>query len=101
MQGASVIERVAQVRGITASFISEHCLPFSLAEDLLEYTKRVSEDKVALGKTTISRTSASYINTHGVARCFKDELKMRLKDRKVSLNVDEATNNNNDKIYST
>lgn len=98
--GASVMERVAQVRAITASFLSEHCLPFSLAEDLLDYAKRVSEDKVALEKTTISRTSASYITTHGVARCFKDELKMKLKDRKLSLNIDEATNNTNDKILN-
>ena len=76
---ASVIERVAQVR---ASFVNEHCLPFILAEDRLDYAKRVSEDKVALEKTTISRTSASYITTHGVARCLKDELKLKLKDRK-------------------
>ena len=95
-----MIERVAKVRAVTAAFLSEHCLPFSLAEDLLDYAKRLSEDKVALDKTTISRTSATYINTHGVARCYKDELKSKLKNRTISLNIDEATNNNNDKILN-
>ena len=48
----------------------------------------MSEDKEALEKTTISRTrtSASYITTHGVARCLKDELKLKLKDKQLSLN---------------
>ena len=44
---------------------------------------------MALEKTTISRTSASaasYITTHGVARCLKDELKLKLKDKQLSLN---------------
>ena len=46
----------------------------------------MSENKVALEKTTISRTSASYITTHGVARCLKDELKLKLKDKQLPLN---------------
>ena len=37
---------------------------------------------------------------HGVARCYKDELKSKLKNRTISLNIDEATNNNNDKILN-
>ena len=41
---------------------------------------------MALEKTTISRTSASYITIHGVARCLKDELKLKLKDKQLSLN---------------
>ena len=41
---------------------------------------------MALEKTTISRTCASYITTHGVARCLKDELKLKLKDKQLSLN---------------
>ena len=41
---------------------------------------------MALEKTTISRTRGSYITTHGVARCLKDELKLKLKDEQLSLN---------------
>ena len=95
-----MIERTAQIRAVTVAFLSEWCLPFSLAENLLNYAKRVSEDMAALQKTTISRTSASYITTHGVATCFKEELKQKLKTKDLSLNIDEATNNNNDKILN-
>ena len=62
-QGASMMERVAEVRAITVSFMSENCLPLSLAVDLLNYIKCVSEDTVALKKATISRRSATYKST--------------------------------------
>ncbi|KAH3749420.1 hypothetical protein DPMN_183918 [Dreissena polymorpha] len=96
----SMQDRVAKQRAITAAFISEHCLPFSIAEDLLNYAKRLSEDKHALGKTTISKTSATYIITHGLAKSFKQEVADKVKGKSVSLNLDEATNNNNDKIVN-
>ena len=93
-------DRIARQRAITTAFISEHCLPFTIAEDLLELAKTLSTDKPALLKTTLSATSATYITTHGVAKCFKDELKSKLKGQILSLNLDEATNNNNDKILN-
>ena len=96
----SIQDRVAKQRAITAAFISEHCLPFTLAPELLEFAKRLSEDKQALDKTTISKSSATYINTHGVAKSLKNDLKQKLKGQMLSLNADEATNNNNDKILN-
>lgn len=93
-------DRVATVRALTSAFLSENHLPFTLAENLLAFAKRLSRDKQALEKTTISKSSATYINTHGVAKCMKDELKMKVKGKMVSLNIDEATNNNNDKILN-
>lgn len=94
-------DRVANVRAITSAFISENCLSFTIAEDLLNLAKRLSEDKQALEKATLSKTSATYITTHGVAKCFKDELKQKIKGQLVSLNLDEATNNNNDKVLKS
>lgn len=93
-------DRIATQRAITAAFISEHCLPFSIADDLVKYAQRLAEDKHALDKTTLSRFSVTYINTHGVAKTFKDEVREKVKGRMVSLNLDEATNNNNDKILN-
>lgn len=59
-----MIERVvAKIRAITASFLSENTLPFSLAEALLNYAQRVSEDKQALEKTTIPE-QVPPISTH-------------------------------------
>ena len=93
-------DRVAKQRAVTAAFISEHCLPFNIADDLVKLAKRLGEDKAALDKTTLSRFSATYINTHGVAKSFKEELKEMVRGKMVSLNLDEATNNNNDKIVN-
>lgn len=93
-------DRVAKQRAITSAFISEHCLPFSIAEDLVSLAKRLSEDKPALEKTSLSRFSAAYINTHGLAKSFKDEVKEKVRGKMVSLNLDEATNNNNDKVVN-
>ena len=96
----SMHDRIARQRAITTAFLSEHCLPFALAGDLLDLAKRFAEDKAALEKTTLSPTSATYITTHGVAKSFKDEVKLKVKNKFVSLNLDEATNKNNDKVLN-
>ncbi|KAJ8303063.1 hypothetical protein KUTeg_019459 [Tegillarca granosa] len=97
---SSIADRVAELRCVTAAFISEHTLPFSMAEKLITCAKRISNDKIALEKVTMSRTSATYVTTHGVAAAFKSELKKNLNGRFFSLNLDEATNNNMDKIVN-
>jgi len=96
----SMQDRVAKQRAITVAFISEHCLPFTLADDLIKFAQRLSQDKVALDKTTMSKSSATYINTHGMAKSMKEDLKVKLKEKMFSLNVDEATSSNNDKILN-
>jgi hypothetical protein len=96
----SMQDRIAKQRAITTAFLSEHCLPFSIAGDLLDLAKRLAEDKPALEKTTLSPTSAMYITTHGVAKSFKDEVRSKVKDKFISLNMDEATNKNNDKVLN-
>lgn len=93
-------DRVAAQRAVTAAFISEHCLPFTMADELIKFAQRLSEDKPALDKTTLSKTSVTYINTHGVAEYMKEDLKRKLKGEMLSLNMDEATNNSNDKILN-
>ncbi|XP_045192915.2 uncharacterized protein LOC123549137 [Mercenaria mercenaria] len=85
---------------ITSAFISEHCLPFSIAKDLLSLAKRLSEDRLALEKAALSKTSATYITTHGIAKSFKEEVKLKIKGQMVSLNLDEATSNSNDKVLN-
>lgn len=41
-----------------------------------------------------------YITTHGLAKSFKDEIKSKVKDKFISLNMDEATNKNNGKMLN-
>lgn len=73
---------------------------FFIASRAAGVCKKTTEDKQALDKITISKTSATYINSHGVAHAFKLEFKDQLKGKMFSQNVDKATNNNNDKILN-
>lgn len=73
-------DRVAGQRAITAAFISEHCFPFSIADDLVKLANRLAEDKPALEKISLSRSSATYITTHGVAKTFKVKEKVKRKN---------------------
>jgi hypothetical protein len=44
----SIQDRIAKQRAITTAFLSEHCLPFSIAGDLLDLAKCLAEDRPAL-----------------------------------------------------
>lgn len=85
------------LKAITAAFVAEHCLPFSLAPHLVEYAKRMSESKNVLSGVTLSRQTCAYYMTHGVAKTLKGELVGKVRKAFCSLNIDEATNNANDK----
>ena len=55
----SLHTRVAAVRALTTTFMTEHGLPFTIAEDLLSLVQRLAQDKQALEKATMSATSAT------------------------------------------
>lgn len=93
-------DRIAQQKAYLVAFSAEHNLPFSIVPDLLQLCTTLAEDKKALLKTSFSRTSATYISTHGLAAAFKAELRSKLRDSFFSVNVDEATNNAMDKVLN-
>ncbi|KAK7504234.1 hypothetical protein BaRGS_00004538 [Batillaria attramentaria] len=94
---SSMAERMAEEKATLLAFLAEHSLPFSLAPDLLDVARRLAEDKKALEKTNLSRTSATYTLTHGLGSACKQELDERLRSTPFSFNLDEATDNANDK----
>ena len=97
---ASLLDRVADLKAITAGFISENCLPFSVGPKVIEFTQRLAKDKGALDKLSMSRTALTYTNTHGLAKAFRDDLSNDLAGNYFSINVDEATNNAMDKLIN-
>lgn len=78
--------------------MAEHSLPFSLATDLVALCQCVSSNPVALKSLSMSRTSATYSFTHGVASAIKKSICEKPKDHYFSLNIDEATNEAGNKI---
>jgi hypothetical protein len=97
---SSISDRVADQKAVVTAFLSEKLLPLSLAPDIVELSKFLAKDKSALSKLKMSRTSATYITTHGTAKCLKEELVSKLKGNFFSLNIDEATNNAMNKIIN-
>ncbi|GFR88745.1 hypothetical protein ElyMa_000777000 [Elysia marginata] len=96
----SLQDKCAEVKSVVGLFLSEHCLPFSLASDLLSFAQRLSKDTVALNSVTLSATSATYNTTHGVAHYVKQSLSDKLKDVFFSMNIDEATTSAGNKILN-
>ena len=96
----SLSDRIAHQKAVMTAFLCENILPFSLAPKLVELSKHLAKDKLALSRLKMSRTTDTYINTYGTAKCMRTELVQKLKSIYFSLNFDEATNNAMDKILN-
>ena len=84
----------------TVAFLAEHCLPFSLAPALIDFTKTLAKSHKILDSLSLSRTAATYTLTHGVSRGLKKELLATLNKTFFSLTIDEATNNAGNKVVN-
>lgn len=93
-------DRVANSEAMLLSFLAEKSLPFTLAPDLLNLVKELSKDKKATNSMTMYRTTAAYKLRFGVAKTFQENLIEDLKREKFSLNLDESTSANNEKIVT-
>lgn len=63
-----LVDRVVNNEAMLLSFLAQKALPFSLALDLLQLIKGMSNDKKTLNHTTKHHTSASYKLKFGVAK---------------------------------
>ena len=100
MAQSSNFDQMEDLKAVIVSYLSEHCLSLSLAPSLVELAQRLAQDRNNLDKLSLSRQTATHYLTHGVAKTMKDELAEKLKHCFFSLNVDEATNNTDDKVLN-
>ena len=83
------------------AFAAEHHLPYSLVPEILELAKTLSDNKCKqLNRLHMTRQCATYTSTHGLAAACREDLRTKLKSSFFSFNLDEATNNNMDKIVN-
>lgn len=82
------------------TFIAEHDLSFTISQPLVNLCKKLAEDKNALTRLSVSNQHASCVNTHGIAPEFKKHLSEKLNKCMFSLNIDEASSQNMDKILN-
>ncbi|XP_052420176.1 uncharacterized protein LOC127964065 isoform X1 [Carassius gibelio] len=97
---ASMADRVCDVKVRICSFIAEHDLSFTVSQPLVNLMQSVVKDKSALSRLSMSNAHASYLCTHGISAYWKSELSSKLKTKMFSLNVDEATDGNMDRILN-
>lgn len=64
----------------------------SLAGDLVDLSKFLTKDKLALSSLQFSWTNATYMNTHGMAKCIKQELVGKLIRNIFFTNIDDEQN---------
>ncbi|GBM79522.1 Coiled-coil and C2 domain-containing protein 1-like [Araneus ventricosus] len=93
-------DRKANQKAVLARSVAENSLPFSLTSKLVELCQTLAKDRPALSKLKMERTAATNITGHGVAKTMREELVAKLNKNYFSMNVDEATNNNGDKIIN-
>ena len=98
--GPSMADRVCAQKVRICSFIAEHDLSLTISQPLVNLIRSVAEDQSALSRLSISNAHASYLCTHGIAAYCKSELSKKLQAKMFSLNADEATDVNMDKILN-
>lgn len=69
---ASLSDRVACQKAVVTVFLYENTLSFSFATKLVELAKNLSNDKVALLKLEMSRTTAKHISIHTVLKVHEE-----------------------------
>ena len=91
-------DQINENKAVISLFLAEHCLPFSIAPDIVKLVQRLNN--TAMQSTTMSRQNATYVTSHGVGEYLRKDLNTKLVGKFISLNVDEATNNAGNKFLN-
>ena len=95
-----ISDRVHHQEATVLGFMTENSLSLSMAPRLVTLTKELARDPSALSKLSMGRTSATYKATYGLAKTFKEDMVDDIGDQFFSLNLDEATSSNNEKVLT-
>ena len=96
----SMTDRVCNQKVRICTFIAEHDLSFTIARPLVDLIRAVASDKNALSRLSVSNSHASYVCTHGISSHMKTVLTEKMDKMFFSLNADEATNANMDRVLN-
>ncbi|XP_023930192.1 uncharacterized protein LOC112041353, partial [Lingula anatina] len=80
--------------------LAEFSLPLSMMPILIELSKASNQDRKALDRLSMDRTSASYKMKYGLAEWFHEQTVSELKTEFFSLNIDESTSSNLQRVLS-
>ena len=80
--------------------IAQNNLPLRIAPILVEMSQALANDKPALQRMCLSRTSATYKMVEGMGRTYTERLTATMQQVPFSLNLDESTSAANKKVLS-
>lgn len=93
-------DRVHHQEATLLGFMAENSMSLSMAPRLVNLTKELARDPSALSKLSMSRASATYKLTYGLGKSMKEETIEDVGDNFYSLNMDEATSSNHEKVLT-
>lgn len=93
-------DRIVNQEAMLLAFTAEYSLSFAIVPSLIQLGKTLSQDKRALEHLEMSRTTASYKTRFGVGKTFEDKLLQNLRSVHFSLNIDESTSSNYQKVLT-
>ena len=93
-------DRVINLEAMVLGFAAEHGIAFNVIPEVLKLTKALAVDKKALDNLNMNRTTASYKTRFGVAKTFDSELVETLRTTFFSLNMDESTSSNFQRVVT-
>ena len=80
--------------------VAENSLPFTMVPVLIQLTQELAKDKKVLANLSMDRTSASYKMNYGLRKTIESDIIQDIRGTPFSLNIDEATSNNNKHVLS-
>ena len=80
--------------------VAENSLPFTMVPVLIQLTQELAKDKTVLVNLSMDRTSASYKMNYGLRKTIESDIIQDIRGTPFSLNIDEATSNNNKHVLS-
>jgi hypothetical protein len=80
--------------------VAENPLPFTMVPVLIQLTQELAKDKTVLVNLSMDRTSASYKMNYGLRKTIESDIIQDIRGTPFSLNIDEATSNNNKHVLS-
>ena len=93
-------DRLSHNEVFVVSFIAENSLPFTMAPKLIEFAKVMANDANVLAEISMSRETAAYKLTDGLAPIIKDKIVESMRSTYFSMNVDECFSKNHQKNFS-
>ena len=73
-------------------------MPLSYGPVLIELSKELAQDRVALSQVKMHRTACSYLMTEGISHVLHQRLTKRMQKHPFSVTLDEAPSANHKKI---